>query len=129
MRHRVVRVLVRSRATAFSLTLRLRRRLAHFILFEKFLSRERVVPLVLAGRVILPAAPALTDAQKESALHAFKVRCGSLMTRGGFAHADARIKVFEELLLAPDAALSRRLQKGAISVAALVCGGAHSTAS
>ena len=66
---------VRSRATAFSLTLRLRRRLTHCIVFEKILSRERVVPLVLAGRVILPAAPALTDAQKETALHAFKVRC------------------------------------------------------
>ena len=126
MRHHVVRVLVRSRETAFALTRRPRRRLAHCIVFEKFLSRERVVPLVLAGRVILPAAPALTDAQKESALHAFKVRCVSVVMRSGVAHADTRIKVFEELLLAPDAALSWRLQKGAIFVAAIVCGSIHS---
>ena len=68
-----------SHATAFPLTFRSPRRLTYCIVFEKFLSRERIVPLVLAGRVILPAAPALTDEQKATALHAFKVRCARLI--------------------------------------------------
>ena len=49
-------------------------RLAYKIVFDKLLSRERLAPLKLAGRVVLPAAPALSDAQKEKALHAFKIR-------------------------------------------------------
>jgi len=64
-----------SRATSFSFTRRSRRRLAYYIIFEKFLSRGRIVPLVLAGRTIRPAAPALTDEQRATTLHAFKVRC------------------------------------------------------
>jgi hypothetical protein len=47
--------------------------------FEKLLSRERYTPLMLAGRVVLPAAPALTDEQKKTALHAFKIRCVSAL--------------------------------------------------
>lgn len=54
-------------------------RLVHHFVFDKLLSRERLVPLKLAGRVILPAAPAMTDAQKEKALHAFKIRCVELL--------------------------------------------------
>ena len=49
-------------------------RLTYHFVFEKYWSRERRTPLVLAGRVIVPAAAALTDAQKEAALHAFKIR-------------------------------------------------------
>lgn len=44
-------------------------------MIDKLLSRKRLVPLKLAGRIILPAAPAMTDAQKEKAFHAFKIRC------------------------------------------------------
>jgi hypothetical protein len=50
-------------------------RLVHHVVIDKLLSRERLVPLKLAGRIILPAAPAMTDAQKEKAFHAFKIRC------------------------------------------------------
>ena len=101
-------------AAAFSLTVRPRRRLAYYIVFDKLLSRERIVPLVLAGRVIVPAGPALTDAQKATTLHAFRVRCVPCLMSGGVAHADTRAKVLEEQLLAPDAALSWCLQKGAM---------------
>ena len=76
MRYHVVREMQQARAAAWSLTwFACRNRVAYRFVFEKFLCRERRVPLVLAGRVILPTAPALTDAQKETALHAFKVRC------------------------------------------------------
>ena len=55
-------------------------RVAYCFVFEKVLSRERHVPLVLAGRVILPAASAMTDEQKDTKLHAFKIRCVSVVT-------------------------------------------------
>ena len=54
-------------------------RLTYSIVFDKLLSRERLVPLTLAGRVVLPAAPAMSDAQKEKTLHAFKIRCVQML--------------------------------------------------
>lgn len=39
------------------------------------LGHARPQPLVLCGRMLLPARPARSDAEKAEMLHAFKTRC------------------------------------------------------